>query len=421
MKRSAPDFTRTRKLPFARLIVLLLSIVASGKSKGVDTKSADFFRAARRSGLWPEAEPVHRSGLTRARAKVSWAIFRNILGRAVALAYRLWPRDPAFLWHGMSVYAIDGSKVDLPATEEIRKEFDPESGLAHEGRGHFPQCLVSTAFDVFRRLPVARSVVSIHGSERDQARELLSSIPSGNVALYDRGYPSYELISYHRDHYDGYFIFRCPAASTFPAVEAFVQSKRKEGFIVITPSNKYINKLGLKQRKRAPLIQLRIIKLFHADGSCSVLLTNLLNQQFPVNEIVDLYFRRWAIESHYRDEKVVLEIEKFHGKTGNSIRQELFAVAIMAVIARTLAAISTSPSSHAGPQFKHAVMTLASEAAVLVPGDPHRAVQIFREILDEIARVKYYRPKSPRPSQPRVSKSPPNKWRSDRRKRLEQA
>jgi hypothetical protein len=49
-----------------------------------------------------------------------------------------------------------------------------------------------------------------------------------------------------------------------------------------------------------------------------------------------LYFRRWEVESYYRDEKVVLEIEEFHGKSPNSIRQELYAVTIMSVIVRTL-------------------------------------------------------------------------------------
>ena len=55
-------------------------------------------------------------------------------------------------------------------------------------------------------------------------------------------------------------------------------------------------------------------------------------------------------------------------------------------------------------------MTLADEAAILLPYDPQTAARIFKEVLEEIARVKYYRPKSPRPSQPRVTKKPANKW-----------
>lgn len=103
--------------------------------------------------------------------------------------------------------------------------------------------------------------------------------------------------------------------------------------------------------------------------------------------------------------------------------QEFYAVAIMSVIARTLMAVT--PQVH-GPstaefQFKNAVMTLAAEAAILAPDDPEKAVEIFSEILAAIARVKYYRPKSPRASQPRATKGPPNKWCSGRREKLKNA
>jgi hypothetical protein len=326
------------------------------------------------------------------------------------------------LWHGMTVIAIDGSKYNLPATDENRRQFDPESGLDHEGKGHYPQCLVSTAYDVFRRFPVARTVVSIHGSERKEALELVSSIRPGAVLLFDRGYPSYHLICSLRDQYKGFFVFRCPAESTFPAVEEFVRSGRPEGYILLHPSSSFLQELSRRQRKKAKTIQLRILRLVSPDGTVSVLLTNLLNQSsFPGQEIINLYFRRWEIENHYRDEKAVLEIEEFHGKSANSICQELFAAAIMAVIARTLMVITTRVHGTSATefQFKNAIMTLAAEAAVLAPDDPEKAVTIFSELLAAISRVKYYRPKSPRASRPRVTKRPPNKWCSGRRKKME--
>jgi len=403
---------------------LVLSLVAGGKGKGVDIKSGEFFKNAKRSGLWPDAEAVHRSGISLARGKVPWAVFRNIVQKAVNLAYELWPRDPSFAWHGMSVVAFDGSKYDLPATEEIRKEFDPQSGLSYHGKGHYPQCLVTTAYDVLRRIPVARSVMSINASERDEVMALLPSIRTGGVLLFDRGYPGYALINHLRDNYKGYFVFRCPAKSTFPAVESFVESGLDEGFVVITPSSKYIQRATAKQRRKAKCIQLRVVRLVSPDGTVSVLLTNLLNKNnFPRQEIIDLYFRRWAVEDHYRTEKVALEIEKFHAGTSNGIRQELFAAVIMSVITRTLMVL-TSPilgREKAEYQFKNAIMALANEAAILVPENPQRAVDIFSEILHAIARVKYYRAKHRRPSQPRVTKRPPNKWCTGRREKLSNA
>ncbi|MDO8721196.1 MAG: hypothetical protein Q7J31_03100 [Syntrophales bacterium] len=55
-------------------------------------------------------------------------------------------------------------------------------------------------------------------------------------------------------------------------------------------------------------------------------------------------------------------------------------------------------------------MTLATEAAVLTADDPEQAIEIFQSILQEIYRVKYYRPKLSRPSRPRVTKKSLNRW-----------
>jgi hypothetical protein len=331
---------------------------------------------------------------------------------AVRLAYDLWPASEEATWLGLSVFAIEGSKYRLPASAALRKAFDPDSGLEHPGRGHYPQCLVSTVYDVFRRLPIARTVQSIaHADEREEVKILLPHIPSGGVLLCDRGYPSYDLIGYLLRHYQGYGVIRCPAAATFAAVEAFVQSGQTEATLTLTPP-------------KAEPITLRAVRLVSPDGELSVLLTNLQDStRFPASAIIALYFRRWAVETHYRDEKTSLDIETFHSQTENGIRQELFAILILAVIARILMALITDPDHPAGaePQFKHAMITLAEEAFVLTPRCPDLALTIFRELLSEIARVRYYRPKAPRPSQPRVSKKPINQWQLDKSKRIAQA
>jgi hypothetical protein len=418
-KRRPQDFTRSRKLPFNKVILSTLSLVGAGNNNGVDTQLGSLFRNARRSGLWPNAQAVHPSSLSKARQKVPWNVFRNLLHDAVDLAYDLWPDDPQYTWHGLSVFAIDGSKFTLPATEAIRKTFDPDSGLEHPGKGHYPQCLVSTLYDVFRRLPVARTIVSIHGSERDEAAALLPQAPKQSLLVFDRGYPSYELFQLLTTEYRQSFLFRCAATCTFPAVEAFVKSGKAEATIWITPSNKALARLSPRQRKQLKAIEVRAILLQHPDGTVSVLLTNLLNRRlYSRAAVIDVYFRRWAVEEYYKDEKVTLQIETFHSQTPNGIRQELFAAPIMTVIARTLMLIAqqTFLDEHQLCQFKNAILTLAAEAAVLVPEEPEQALEIFTELLQEIARVKYYPPAQPRSSQPRINKHPVNKWSKRNRK-----
>ena len=402
----------------------MLSISANGKSQGVDTKASLFFKAARRCNLWNDTEPIHRSAFTKARKKVSWRIFQDILSHAVQVAYELWPQKPEYLWHGMSVYAVDGSAYTLPATSALREEFDPESGLTHSGKGHYPQCLVSTVYDVFRRLPISRTIVKANGSERDEAKTLIPSIPSGGVILFDRGYPGYEFIKELINIYRGYFLFRCPASFTFPAVQALMASRKKESVIWIDPTLTYRTHVGTKKWRQAKPIKLRCIKLMAPDGTCSVLLTNLFDSRiFTRQDIISLYFRRWEVETHYRNEKIVLEVEKFHGKTPHSIRQELFAVMIMSVISRTLMALSALEfqEGKGAPQFKNAVMTLAYDAAALTPDEPEKAIKIFKEIIKEIARVKYYAPPKKRSSQPRLTKGNINKWCVARQRKMAKA
>ncbi len=391
------------------LFVILLSLTASGKSQGVDGKVGALFRQARRSGLWPDAHAVHRSAVTKARAHVPWTVFEQVHQEAVQLAYEVWPTREADTWQGLSVFAIDGSKYQLPAADAVRAAFDPHSGLAHPGQGHYPQCLVSTAYDVFRRLPIGRTVQPMaEANEREEVKALLPAIPRGGVVLFDRGYPSYDLLEHLQHQYQGFWVLRCPASNTFPAVETFVHSGQAEAMLtLISPTTEPI--------------RLRALRLVSPQGAMSVLLTNLpTDARFPAQAVRDLYWRRWAVEVHYRDEKISLDMETFHSQTENGIRQELFAILIMAVMARTLMVLMTEPEQSAGaqPQFKHAIITLASEAALLTPVCPDVALGIFQELLREITRVRYYRPKVPRPSRPRVSKQPVNKWRLEKTQRM---
>ncbi|MGO9116724.1 MAG: hypothetical protein ACLQPD_03835 [Desulfomonilaceae bacterium] len=63
-------------------------------------------------------------------------------------------------------------------------------------------------------------------------------------------------------------------------------------------------------------------------------------------------------------------------------------------------------------------MTLASEAAVLAADDPVKAISVFQDVLEEIRRVIYYRPKKPRPFPPRVTKRSSNKWACSKTKKV---
>ena len=141
-------------------------------------------------------------------------------------------------------------------------------------------------------MPFGRSVCPIQdGNEREQALTLLELLPLACLCLFDRGYPSYAFINALMQQ-PRYFLMRCPAQSTFPAVKAFVQSGEKEGFIGLMPSDTFKRGLTKAERKTLEPIKLRIIRLTHPDDSVSVLLTNLFDKKnFPCQSVIDLYYR----------------------------------------------------------------------------------------------------------------------------------
>lgn len=421
------DFTRNRKLPLERLIVTILHLCASGSNDGVDIKLNEFFKQSRRSGLWENAEASHRSALTKARKKLDWTIFEKLLAVTNHLANEFFPKRSEYSWNGFSVLGFDGSKYDLPATQEMREFFDAKSGLENKGKGHYPQALINTVYDVFRRIPIGRTITPIDGgNEREEAKKLFDLLPEWCVCLFDRGYPSYDFIAELLLYPSRYFVMRCPATSTFEAVKKFILSQKQSGIVYLIPSGQIVKKLSKKKQRALNAIPLRIILLKNPDdGKSSVLLTRLPdNKEFSDGEIINLYYRRWGIENHYRDEKCSFLVEKFHTKSVDGVQQELFAILVTAVLARLITALSVESESIETkkclvmPQFKNSVKALAQDIAIFASDNIAKALVIFHELMNQICAVKYYKPKVSKPSKPRVNKASLNKWQIKRKSKI---
>lgn len=414
-----PTFVRDRKLSFKNTIATILSIVNSGKNRGLDGKIDDLITRANQNQLWPASVRFDRSSIYKARKNIDWKEFESILHAAASVAKKRWKNKAQETWCGMSVFAMDGSLYTLPATDAMRKEFDPRSGLHNAGKGHYPQCLVETAYDVFSHLPVARVVLPCKSSERDAAKQLLPFIPSGNVTMFDRGYPGFDFINNLRDNYDGYFLIRSSATGTFKEIIVFVDSGKDDVIVTIKPNSGYLSKLSSEQAAQCQPLTVRLIRLKSPDGTISVLITNMLNKtKFCLASIKNLYYDRYRIEEYFRHEKCVIEIEHFHTKDPNGIRQELLAAAIVSIIARLMVNITTNQHQAGRPQFKNAVLTLALDAALLTASCIGVATIYFNKLLGRIARIKYYKPKKKRRPYPRVTMGNPNKWIRDRKQVL---
>ncbi|NLD93198.1 MAG: IS4 family transposase [Fibrobacter sp.] len=404
-------------MTYPKLVAFLFSAVAAHKNAGISIRLNEFFALSSLSQLLPDAQPCSGAAISTARAKIDYRAFQDMFNKAVNVAQRLIPLDDSHLWKGLyRVIALDGSKYTLPHSLDIIDALDPDAGLHNNGKGHFPQCLVMTAYDVLAEYPLEIEILPSATSERAIAQKILPALPSKAILLHDRGFPSFKYMHYLHNEYNGYYVFRCPSKETFPAVLKFISKGAKEQVISIAPTLSYMSELSPQERIDAAPIKVRAIRIDNGDGSVSVLLTNMFDTDtFTYNDIVDLYYKRWPVEVHYRNDKCILEIEKFHSRSTNGIKQEIYCAAIVSVIARI---VTHTENEKPEPQFKNAVMCFAMYAAFLVSDNAQVAHTIFSRLLEDVQRVRYHKHKFQRTSQPRICKKPPNKWALKNRSQL---
>ena len=98
---------------------------------------------------------------------------------------------------GYRLTAIDGTTIELPNTETLRNEF----GYAQNQHASvaIARASASCIFDVLNKIVIKSKIYRFETSERKIAMELISEMkkePSiKELILFDRGYPSSELIS----------------------------------------------------------------------------------------------------------------------------------------------------------------------------------------------------------------------------------
>lgn len=225
------------------------------------------------------------------------------------------------------------------------------------------------------------------------------------------------------------FVQRNPAKNTFPAVETILAGGAPEAMLVLAPPRESSARRFRETGRRPQPFHVRAIRLDHPDGTVSALLTNLVDaDRYPAHDLIELYAFRWSVESHYCQEKFRFGLEKFHSRSPDGVRQELYAVLTCFLTARLLAdppqasGFRQTRRSEIQPRDCHAFLLLARFAYyLLTPADPAVALPILLDVVGEMRRAKYYRPYLKRAPKPRINKSPPGRWHGNSRMRRKKA
>lgn len=295
------------------------------KSLGVEIENfVDYFNLS--SNL--KISTFTKSALVQSRKKINPKVFKHLSSVIIEEFYT--DNDLSIkLWNGFRLLAVDGSRLNLPQTKELENIYGIAKNQSNTG---VTQARVSVLYDVLNNYVLDGQISPLKTGEVQLAKEHLKFTKEKDLIIYDRGYPSFDLMYQHlslkRD-----FLIRVKESFN-NVTKNFVASKKRTKIVSIHPGKNM--DLTNKNYTKETSVKVRLISVILKDGTREILMTSLLDSKKYSNKIFkDLYFKRWRVETFYDELKNKLKIEHFSGYSNQTILQD-FNIALFVSNIQTL-------------------------------------------------------------------------------------
>jgi hypothetical protein len=204
------------------------------------------------------------------------------------------------------IIAVDGSCIVL--LKSLQKE-----NFKVSTNGNYCTALISTLFDIEREIPINYKL-AIHKNERSLLLDQLDFLKKNDILVMDRGYYSKKLLfTLHNKEIKVIFRLKCSLK-----LITKIKSANKNTSIIH------------KIRFSGQNIKIRIIKYFMEDKEY-YLGTTIYNE--PISYFKDLYWKRWKIETNFRQSKYDLSMLELKSKTKNTVNQDILIHNFILIIA----------------------------------------------------------------------------------------
>jgi hypothetical protein len=378
-RKNKKDFSRTRKLPFALLVLYLCNLTKSSYQPELNK----FFKIL--TGSTVAKNIVSKVALCKARKKLKYEALTELNKQSVD--YFNTNFNPT-KWNGFFLKAIDGSTVKLPNFPEISKHF----GTWKPRQGDpIPMARISQMFDPLNKVTTHALISPKRVGEREMAANHFEHLTNQDLVLLDRGYPAFwlfKLILFYNAHF-------CSRISIkkWKIVREFINSGKQDQVVSIdapTTSIATCQEYGLDL---CP-IKLRLIRVELDSGKPEVLVTSLLDsEKYPTDLFAKLYHDRWPVEEDYKVMKCRIELENFSGQSSLSVYQDFHArtfskniTSMLAFAAQPLVEETAGDKKHNYKiNFTQALSTMRDTIVILL-AKPTTVIQsIISDILETFA------------------------------------
>jgi len=299
-RKKPTDFTRDRKMPFEEVVMFML----------ISLKSSTQSALRRFFTMLGKKVMMKQQSFSEARAKINVSAFVELFQITVENMLMHCKKT----WHGYRVYGNDGTKVALPSDKALSEYYGT---LGKDGSA--PTAQGSIIYDVLNDIVADARIEPLSVDERTLAMAHIDECKridpdSKKLVIYDRGYPSFDLIEKLED-------------SGFKYVMRVKRNFNKD-IDAQTSADGHV-----RLKKDGKTIYVRVIKFKLDSGETEELITNITDKRLGVHAFKKLYFMRWPVETKYDIVKNKLQIENFSSRTVEGIQQDFFAAMYLTNIA----------------------------------------------------------------------------------------
>ena len=285
-------------------------------TKSLSLEIVNFLSFLKRKEVFQES--FSKSAFVQARKKIKPEVFCYLNEKIVEEFYT----DNSGIktkFNGLRVLAMDGSRLTLPFTKELEGIYGQTK---NQSNTYIVQAKACVLYDLLNKICLSGVLSSIDTDERIQAKQLFEYCKPNDLIIYDRGYPSFELIY---EHYQKNlnFLMRMPLDFS-QVVKDFVSRGKHSQIVEIMPGQK--KSFENKPYNKTAVLSVRLLRIVLPSGGVEVLATSLLDSKQYGNDIFkELYFERWKIETYYDELKNKLKVEEFSGYSNQSILQDFYS------------------------------------------------------------------------------------------------
>lgn len=288
-------------------------------------------------------------------------------------------------WKGHRVVLADGTCVSMSAEPELVEAFGVNTG--YHGRGRYPLARLVTLCLAGTMTIIDYAIGGYRSGESSLTFGILKSLRKGDLLLADRHFAA--------AHF--YVLYRSIGLEFLTRAHQCLNISKVKRRLCYSAGD-FIGRLNINKiyRRKDPSlpgwIEVRFIKArlrIRNRHQVVWFVTSLLDaKRYPAQEVVDLYARRWRIETLFREVKINLSADILRSRSPDGVRKEIIARLAALNVVRSIILEAAAAAKMEDPlriSFVHTVRAIISFSAALSRVPLALVPEVYHAMLLEIA------------------------------------